>query len=117
MTNEQLVERLRPFIKVKEEKKAKLEEFFSKCLYFKGGYDSEVSAASLPTSFTLDHSIWRMYAVVLSLICTHYLLLTRPILSLTPDVVPRLAQVSHETGTGAQAPGRYFHAILSEALR
>eukprot|EP00035_Acanthoeca_spectabilis_P006058 m.119992 g.119992 ORF g.119992 m.119992 type:complete len:563 (-) comp13331_c0_seq1:107-1795(-) len=63
MTNEQLVERLRPFIKVKEEKKAKLEEFFSKCLYFKGGYDSETSFQDLHKFLTKQEQALKHQAI------------------------------------------------------
>jgi hypothetical protein len=42
MTQDALVERLRPFIKVSADKQDKLEKFFSKCVYFKGAYDTAV---------------------------------------------------------------------------
>eukprot|EP00037_Helgoeca_nana_P028694 m.339358 g.339358 ORF g.339358 m.339358 type:complete len:591 (+) comp27814_c1_seq19:108-1880(+) len=52
MTQDALVERLRPFIKVSADKQDKLERFFSKCVYFKGAYDTAGSFTELNAYLT-----------------------------------------------------------------
>mmetsp|Transcript_146212 Transcript_146212/g.207298 ORF Transcript_146212/g.207298 Transcript_146212/m.207298 type:complete len:542 (+) Transcript_146212:89-1714(+) len=49
MTHEQLVERIKPYIKVAEGKEAKLAQFLDKCVYFRGTYDKEESFSGLNT--------------------------------------------------------------------
>eukprot|EP00037_Helgoeca_nana_P028696 m.339373 g.339373 ORF g.339373 m.339373 type:complete len:561 (+) comp27814_c1_seq21:1191-2873(+) len=71
MTQQELIDRISPYIKVAEGKQAKLQKFLSKCVYFKGTYDEEASFAGLNTYLgklekELKHStIRRMFYLAL----------------------------------------------------
>eukprot|EP00038_Savillea_parva_P007783 m.172503 g.172503 ORF g.172503 m.172503 type:complete len:541 (+) comp13550_c0_seq1:148-1770(+) len=71
MTHESLVERIRPYLKVPDDKKDKVEKFLAKCLYFKGTYDKKESFSDLHTylgklEVKLKHTtIRRMYYLAL----------------------------------------------------
>jgi hypothetical protein len=53
LTHKELVDRIRPYIKVPKEKEANLEKFFEKCLYFTGSYVDPVWCLSLSLSLSL----------------------------------------------------------------